>query len=423
MRENLAYAYALDGRWRDARMMAATDTPAYKLDARLSQWAETAQPDFARWRVANLIGVPLRVDTGAPVSLALASAGATGGAPVAAPAVAAASPAQPASGSAPAVASSAAPVAPMRTAEAKTNAAAPASEVAVKTDANGELPALDHSPAAVAPITPATSPKPASPAALASSAAPVTVVASAVPASSAAPDAVALHRADTTHLVGAAVAHADVVAARHARVQSRHHAAEHLALARQGATAPSTASDVPASTLTATQPSAPAVVPMVASAETHAQPTGTAASAHPRKAPAHHDAALAEASRGAPTVSSGPSTGPLAGTATHLVQLGSFSSQQNAEHARQTFLARDPGLGHRQFVITQALVNGRNFWRVAVMGFNAASAGQTCSAIRHHGGACFAYAAGHLPGGQTLAMNTPGVTPGATPGRDQPARR
>ena len=114
-----------------------------------------------------------------------------------------------------------------------------------------------------------------------------------------------------------------------------------------------------------------------------------------------------------------------AGT-THLVQLGSFVSQQNAERARQTFLARDPTLGRHQFLITQAVVKGRSFWRVAVMGFDAGSASHMCGSIRHHGGACFAYAAGHLAGGQVLALATPtNAAPhaGNAPGPDQPRRR
>ena len=80
LRQNLAYAFALGGRWGEARMMAAFDTPADKLDGRLSQWAETAQPDAARLRVANLISVPMRSDAGVPPALALASVTAASGA-------------------------------------------------------------------------------------------------------------------------------------------------------------------------------------------------------------------------------------------------------------------------------------------------------------------------------------------------------
>lgn len=72
VRQNLAYAYALDGRWRDARIMAAMDVPADQLDARLGAWAERAKPEDARLRIAGLINAPLRGDPGQPTALALA---------------------------------------------------------------------------------------------------------------------------------------------------------------------------------------------------------------------------------------------------------------------------------------------------------------------------------------------------------------
>ncbi|MFM5883730.1 MAG: tetratricopeptide repeat protein [Novosphingobium sp.] len=71
LRQNLAYAYALDGRWREARVMAAQDIPANQLDARLSEWAATAKPEDAKARVAGLIRAPLRDDPGQPRMLAL----------------------------------------------------------------------------------------------------------------------------------------------------------------------------------------------------------------------------------------------------------------------------------------------------------------------------------------------------------------
>ncbi|TCM38087.1 sporulation related protein [Novosphingobium sp. ST904] len=70
-RQNLAYAYALDGRWREARLIASQDVPADQLDARLGQWAAAARPDQSRARIAGLIGAPLRSDPGQPAMLAL----------------------------------------------------------------------------------------------------------------------------------------------------------------------------------------------------------------------------------------------------------------------------------------------------------------------------------------------------------------
>ncbi len=71
LRQNLAYAYALDGRWREARVMAAQDVPADQLDARISDWAHKAKPEDGRLRVASLIGAPVRADAGMPAQLAL----------------------------------------------------------------------------------------------------------------------------------------------------------------------------------------------------------------------------------------------------------------------------------------------------------------------------------------------------------------
>jgi Flp pilus assembly protein TadD len=71
VRQNLAYAYALDGRWGEARVIAAQDVPADQLDARLQEWASHARPDQAKVRVAGLLGAPLRIDPGQPAALAL----------------------------------------------------------------------------------------------------------------------------------------------------------------------------------------------------------------------------------------------------------------------------------------------------------------------------------------------------------------
>lgn len=73
LRQNLAYAYALDGRWKEARVMAAQDVPADQLDARISDWAHKAKPEDGRLRVATLIGAPIRTDSGMASELALAA--------------------------------------------------------------------------------------------------------------------------------------------------------------------------------------------------------------------------------------------------------------------------------------------------------------------------------------------------------------
>lgn len=72
LRQNLAYAYALDGRWGDAKLMAAQDVPADQLDKRLAFWALSMLPDRNVDRVASLIGAPVRLlDPGQPAALAL----------------------------------------------------------------------------------------------------------------------------------------------------------------------------------------------------------------------------------------------------------------------------------------------------------------------------------------------------------------
>jgi Flp pilus assembly protein TadD len=73
VRQNLAFAYALDGSWREAKVMAAQDVPADQLSARLQQWLAMAKPEDDRLRVATLLGVPMRGDTGQPEALALAN--------------------------------------------------------------------------------------------------------------------------------------------------------------------------------------------------------------------------------------------------------------------------------------------------------------------------------------------------------------
>ncbi|MBC2667250.1 SPOR domain-containing protein [Novosphingobium flavum] len=75
LRQNLAYAYALDGRWTEAKLMAAQDVPADQLDKRLAFWALSMLPDKGTDRVAALIGAPVEIrDPGQPAALALKAA-------------------------------------------------------------------------------------------------------------------------------------------------------------------------------------------------------------------------------------------------------------------------------------------------------------------------------------------------------------
>ncbi|MBB3990403.1 SPOR domain-containing protein [Croceicoccus naphthovorans] len=103
-RQNLAYAFALDGRWREARLMAAQDVPANMLDQRITEWATTSRPDQVGQRVAALVGTELADDQGMPRALALSNF------PAPAPAAKPAAPVQMAK---------AEPVAPAQTASVK----------------------------------------------------------------------------------------------------------------------------------------------------------------------------------------------------------------------------------------------------------------------------------------------------------------
>lgn len=72
-RQNLAYAYALAGRWKDARMMAGEDLAPLEATRRIAQWAMMAEPSMGAQRVAALMGVTADMnDAGQPVALALA---------------------------------------------------------------------------------------------------------------------------------------------------------------------------------------------------------------------------------------------------------------------------------------------------------------------------------------------------------------
>jgi Flp pilus assembly protein TadD len=71
-RQNLALAFALDGRWREARAVAMQDTTPDKIDAQLAHWAELARPTATgSTQVASMLGVRPVADQGLPTALAL----------------------------------------------------------------------------------------------------------------------------------------------------------------------------------------------------------------------------------------------------------------------------------------------------------------------------------------------------------------
>lgn len=265
-RQNLAYAYALEGRWREARLMAEQDVPANMIDQRIGEWAVQSQPGDYRKRVAALLSVPLRADKGMPEHLALS------------------------------------PVETEQQFAAASVVAAPAS---------GELPAagtvaVSAEPDSFAEVSPAALPSDATQPAQAASASFQT-------------------------------AFAQVVESTQPRFVSR--------------------------------PVVQAIAPGYVEAAT----------------PRLRKAALLQ---------------PVAAAdCTHLVQLGSFTSEARARQAWTILTRRNPALRGRTMTITPAVVKGRNYWRVAAGGLDVRGAAGLCSGIKGRGGSCFAYAASRtLPG-------------------------
>ncbi len=72
VRQNLAFAYALDGRWREAQIMVGQDLDPKIAQDRIAEWARIAHPQAHVQRVASVLGVsPVEYDPGQPVQLAL----------------------------------------------------------------------------------------------------------------------------------------------------------------------------------------------------------------------------------------------------------------------------------------------------------------------------------------------------------------
>ncbi|WP_183030041.1 SPOR domain-containing protein [Altericroceibacterium spongiae] len=84
---------------------------------------------------------------------------------------------------------------------------------------------------------------------------------------------------------------------------------------------------------------------------------------------------------------------------THLVQLGSFASEQDARRAWTIYQSKLPSLDGHRLILTRARVKGRIFWRVAAGGFDKAKAISACAAFKRTGQGCLAYASSKpLPG-------------------------
>lgn len=296
LRQNLAYAYALAGNWRAARVMAAEDVPADQLEARLAEWAKMSAPEMAPQRVAALLDVLPRADAGQPAHLALANF----------------------------------PAQDMMVAEAATDADASVDGDVAMAAAE---PMMEAAPEAVQVIDPAPSA--------------TFAAAFAAPAPEAAP-AMAPESAPVT-LAAAAPASSGIQFVSNPVVQQ-----------------------LPAERAAVRAPAAPAF-PRVAQAASQRRMAATTAAEAPAPAPK--------------------------GPATHLVQLGSYDSKAEALRGWSMLQGKFPQLKDRKPVITEAVVSGRNFWRLAADGFTSQSARAMCGTIKSAGRGCFAYAASTPPAG------------------------
>lgn len=70
-RQNLAYSYALAGRWPEAKLMASYDLDPATLSARIMEWSRLTRDGQPTAQVAALLGVSPAVDAGVPARLAL----------------------------------------------------------------------------------------------------------------------------------------------------------------------------------------------------------------------------------------------------------------------------------------------------------------------------------------------------------------
>ncbi|MEY4239351.1 MAG: hypothetical protein RL339_1952, partial [Pseudomonadota bacterium] len=85
---------------------------------------------------------------------------------------------------------------------------------------------------------------------------------------------------------------------------------------------------------------------------------------------------------------------PTSAPGTHMVQLGSFFTEQGARRAWGIYTAKNPELRGFRMTIAQAQVRGKTYFRVAAAGIKGSqSAWGLCSTVKARGMGCFAYAA------------------------------
>ncbi|MEL6486442.1 MAG: tetratricopeptide repeat protein [Pseudomonadota bacterium] len=94
-----------------------------------------------------------------------------------------------------------------------------------------------------------------------------------------------------------------------------------------------------------------------------------------------------------------PSVAPAPNGDTHMVQLGSYVSQDEAKRGWAALKSKFPQLAVHDVVITKAEVKGKTYYRVAAAGFGRQGAAQMCSTVRSAGRGCFAYSKTNPPKG------------------------
>ncbi|AKH42525.1 tetratricopeptide (TPR) repeat protein [Altererythrobacter atlanticus] len=283
MRQNLAFSYAMAGRWREARLMASQDVPADKVGDRMQEWALLSNPNAWQARVANLLEVPAGVaDGGQPTMLALIDN-------------------------------------------------PQAEQLAAQASALENIPAQDELP----PVELAAMPE----------------------------------------------AEAKEPAAKIVSIDPD--------VKPEGPAAPAPA---PAKKFESAF-AAPAAVKL--DAASFAAPAPTSAKAA-QPAPANM-AKVAAVAPEAPAKAAAPAR--IKADGTHMVQLGSFSSEQGARRAWGIYTKRYPELAGHKMIISEAMVKGKRYWRVAAAGFGRTDSRSMCGTVKSRGDGCFAYAADRsLPG-------------------------
>lgn len=125
------------------------------------------------------------------------------------------------------------------------------------------------------------------------------------------------------------------------------------------------------------------------------QPVRPSTTATPRRS----GRAVAAAPAAEPATVAARQPAAVGGAGTHLIQLGSFSSEASAKRAWGIYAKRYPQLSAHDMVITKAVVRGKTYWRVSAAGFERASASSMCSTVKQGGQGCIAWAANKpLPG-------------------------